>query len=72
MVVLVILTAQLLILIMIVVLVMLKTEKLDNVWKSRGGIMVNGVPREVLKSKPKGRRPQGLLAAGLPKGLHSP
>ena len=33
----------------------------DNVWKSRGGIMVNGVPREVPGPKPKGpQAPRGL------------
>ena len=44
----------------------------DNLWKSQGGTMLNGVPREVSRAKPD--RPQApmVLAAGLPEGLHSP
>ena len=40
----------------------------DLIWKSRGGRVVNGVPREVPRPKPAG--PQALrdLAAGLPRG----
>ena len=34
--------------------------------------MVNGVPREVQRPTPRGRRPRVFLAAGLSKGLHSP
>ena len=40
----------------------------DNVWKSRGGIMVNGVPRP----KPEGPQARRVLVAVLPEGLHSP
>ena len=50
------------------------TKQLDNVWKSQGFIMVNGVPLEG-SSKGKnqrGHRPHGFLAEGLPKGLRSP
>ena len=42
-------------------------EQRDIIWKSRGGIMVNGVSREVLR----GRRPLGFLAAGPPEAVHS-
>ena len=43
----------------------------DNVWKSRGGNMVNEVPREVLRPNLRVRRPQGFLAEEFPGGLHS-
>ena len=41
-------------------------------WKSLGGIMLNGVPREVPRPKPKGPQARRVLAARLPEGLHSP
>ena len=45
----------------------------DNVWKSQGGIMVNGVPRELPRSKPEGSQaPRFFFAAELSEGLHSP
>ena len=34
--------------------------------KSRGGRVVNGVPREVPRLKPKGRQAPRVLDAGLP------
>ena len=34
------------------------------IWKSRGGIMENGVPREVPRPKPEGRAATGV---GIPK-----
>ena len=37
------------------------TEYWDNVWKSQGCIMVNGVPQEVPRSKPEGpQAPDGF------------
>ena len=37
-------------------------EEWDIIWKSRGGRVVNGVPREVPRQKPKG--PQALAGFG--------
>ena len=36
------------------------------IWKSRGGRVVNGVPREVPRQKPEGPQAPRVLAAGLP------
>ena len=36
----------------------------DNVWKSQGCIVVNGVPREVPRPKPEGRMPWGFFGFG--------
>ena len=44
----------------------------NNVWKSQGGIMVNGVPTEVPRPKPEEPQAQRVLATVLPGGLHSP
>ena len=38
--------------------------------ESRGGIMVNGVHREVPRPKPEGPQAPRVLAAGLSEGLH--
>ena len=40
----------------------------DNVWKSRGGIMVIGLPMEVPRPKPEGPQAPRVLATGLPRG----
>ena len=42
------------------------------IWKSRGGIMVKGVPREVPRPNPKGPQVPSVLAMGLPEAFHSP
>ena len=44
----------------------------DNVWKIRGDIMVNGVHREVPKQKLEVLQAARILALGLLEGLHSP
>ena len=43
-------------------------EEWDIIWKSRGGRVVNGVPREVPRPKPEGPQAPRVLAAGLPRG----
>ena len=40
-----------------------RTPYWDNVWKSQGGIMVNGVPREVPRPKPEGPQRRGEYSA---------
>ena len=42
------------------------------IWKSLGGIMVNGVPREVPRPEPKGPQAPRALAVGPPKAFHLP
>ena len=49
-----------------------KSVDWDYLWKSRGGIMVNGVPREVKRPKPEGPQAPRVLAAGPPEAQHSP
>ena len=49
-----------------------RLQEWDNVWKSRGGIIVNGVPTEFPRAKPEEPQVPRVLAAGLPEGLHSP
>ena len=44
----------------------------DIIWKSRGGIMVNGVSREVSRQKPERPKAARVLAVGPPEALHSP
>ena len=48
------------------------SKEWDNVWKSQGGIMVNGVSTEVPRPKPEEPHALRVLAAGLPEGLPSP
>ena len=36
----------------------------DNLWKSQGGIMVNGVPREVQRPKPDGLQASWVFGRG--------
>ena len=48
------------------------SKEWDNLWKSQGGIIVNGVPRVVPRPKPKGPRAPRVFSVGLPKGLYSP
>ena len=40
----------------------------ENVLKSRGGIMVNGVPREVPRPKPEGPQAQRVFGCGTSRG----
>ena len=40
----------------------------DNVWKSRGGIVVNGVPREVPRPKPEGPQAPRVFGRGTSRG----